>query len=287
MSLKNSTFYKRFEIGILSSLSQLSQKHFSYTFNSLNKLFRKYPITTSVETELGQLELLKVTDNETHLHISHLQRLRLYRNGIAPRLNHLLSQYQIADINFTTDDLVVDCGANIGELTRGLQDRHELSAICIEPDDREIAALRLNTNRDKTNVYQTLLWNKTESVPFYQANVSGDSSIFGGKKDAKMSQRPATTLDELLARDTLYQAKGKIKLLKLEAEGAEPEILEGAGKILQTVEYIAADCGPERGPNHENTLIAVWNQLAKHDFTPIIFDHTRTVLLCKNTRIIK
>ena len=287
MSDKNSSIRKRIEIGILSILSNLSQKQFSNTFNLLNQLFRKYPITTSAETVIDQLELLRVTDQKSHLYICHPQRLRLYRNGITSRLDHLLAQYQLAEIDFAVDDLIVDCGANIGELTRGLQDRHNVSAICIEPDDREAAALQLNTDEDKTNNYQTLLWNKTESVPFYQANVTGDSSIFDGTKDAKMSQRPATTLDELLSKDILYQAKGRIKLLKLEAEGAEPEILEGADKILPTVEYITADCGPERGPAHENTVIAVWNQLEMHGFTPIIFDHTRTVIVFKNTCLVR
>jgi len=287
MSHKNSSVHKRIEIGVLSFLSNLKPEQFSSTFNFFNKLVKKYPITTAVQTTANQMTLLKVTDEHSQLYISHPQRLRLYRNGITPRLDHLLAQYQLADIDFAVDDLIIDCGANIGEFTRGLQNRHNVAAISIEPDDLEIAALELNTNKDKTHVYQTLLWNKTESVPFHQANVTGDSSIFGSDKNTEQHQRPATTLNELLAKDTLYQAKGRIKLLKLEAEGAEPEILEGADNILSSVEYITADCGPERGPAHENTLIAVWRQLAKHGFTPIIFDHTRTVLVCKNTRLVK
>ena len=39
----------------------------------------------------------------------------------------------------------------------------------------------------------------------------------------------------------------KIKLLKVEAEGAEPEVLLGTAKILKRIEFISVDCGPERG----------------------------------------
>ena len=53
----------------------------------------------------------------------------------------------------------------------------------------------------------------------------------------------------------------KIKLLKLEAEGAEPEILEGLGEKLNLVEYISADLGYERGVHCESTLVPVTNYL--------------------------
>ena len=33
----------------------------------------------------------------------------------------------------------------------------------------------------------------------------------------------------------------KIKLLKLEAEGAEPEVIIGSLKVLKYIDYIAAD----------------------------------------------
>ena len=38
-----------------------------------------------------------------------------------------------------------------------------------------------------------------------------------------------------------------VKCLKLEAEGAESEILEGIGEKLDLIEYIAADLGFEGG----------------------------------------
>jgi hypothetical protein len=46
----------------------------------------------------------------------------------------------------------------------------------------------------------------------------------------------------------------KIALLKLEAEGAEPEILQGAQKTLENTVAIAADLGPERGIDELRTF---------------------------------
>ena len=38
----------------------------------------------------------------------------------------------------------------------------------------------------------------------------------------------------------------KIKLLKIEAEGAELEVLKGSIKTIKKTEYITVDYGPER-----------------------------------------
>lgn len=39
----------------------------------------------------------------------------------------------------------------------------------------------------------------------------------------------------------------RIRFLKVEAEGAELEVLEGAGDMLRSIDWIAADLGFERG----------------------------------------
>jgi len=70
-----------------------------------------------------------------------------------------------------------------------------------------------------------------------------------------------------------------IKLLKLEAEGAEPEILQGAKQTLPHVMYVAADLGPERGIKNDNTVIPVMGILAGYGFVPIKFSFERGVML--------
>lgn len=52
----------------------------------------------------------------------------------------------------------------------------------------------------------------------------------------------------------LKNSLDKIKILKIEGEGAEPDILQGAASILDRLEYICVDCGPERGLAKDSTL---------------------------------
>ena len=86
-----------------------------------------------------------------------------------------------------------------------------------------------------------------------------------------------TTLDKEIAK-----IQQKIKLIKLEAEGFEPEILQGLKKYLNYVEYISIDCGFERGLNQESTIAECSNYLIKNNFKIINFEaKTRIVTLFK------
>ena len=76
-----------------------------------------------------------------------------------------------------------------------------------------------------------------------------------------------------------------IKLLKVEAEGFEPEVIEGAEETLIRTEYICVDFGSERGIEQENTVIEVNNILLKNNFDLIQFSDYRYIGLYKNTKL--
>ena len=77
------------------------------------------------------------------------------------------------------------------------------------------------------------------------------------------------TIDQFIKQNKI---KGKkIKLLKLEAEGYEPEILQGCQNNLENIEYISADLGPERGLSNQCTIVEVTNFLICKDFKTIDF----------------
>ena len=79
----------------------------------------------------------------------------------------------------------------------------------------------------------------------------------------------------------------RIKLIKLEAEGFEPEILQGLKKHLNLIEYITIDCGFERGIKLESTIAVCSNYLIKNNFKMIDFNTRlhRVVALFKNLYI--
>ncbi len=184
-------------------------------------------------------------------------------------------------IAFDDEDIVIDVGANIGELSKGLSMDRSLRIVAIEPEQLEFVSLQKNLEGSDAETFNCLLWSCSADLDFYSANDTGDSSVFKPRNNIEPSPRKAMALDELASCSKILSGDGPIKLLKLEAEGAEPEILEGASRILQRIEYIAADVGPERGLSKESTLIPVQTILMDYGFVPVKFGLPRAVMLFK------
>lgn len=218
--------------------------------------------------------------DELEINVGYSKRLPFYINGIERRLNGLMSQYMLEKIDFRSGDTVIDCGANIGEVGMALTRRIEgLRYIAFEPSNPEHRLCKENNNSHE--VVQKALWRDSGTVKFYQKSETADSSIIPMSSDLTPVEVQATSLDDYASDNKLR----KIKLLKLEAEGAEPEILEGAESCLPIIEFIAADLGPERGEDSANTFTPVVNALLARDFKIIGFHHKRSTILMKNSKL--
>lgn len=121
---------------------------------------------------------------------------------------------------------------------------------------------------------------ESNNVEFYLSDEFGDSSILPINNYTKKITIETTTLDK-----EIDKIKKKIKLIKIEAEGFEPEILQGLKKNLNYVEYITIDCGFERGMKQECTIAECSNYLIKNNFKMIDFGYPRIVTLFKNLDI--
>jgi FkbM family methyltransferase len=210
------------------------------------------------------------------------RRLKYYIDGIDYRFSHLIKEYCITEDVLQCIDpngLVVDCGANIGEFSMALNyfNKNE-NFICFEPDPTEFNVLKKNLSQYKTTFVNAPLSDKSKTVRFGLLNDTGDSSILNFE-DASIQfiELQATTLDSELLN------MGKIELLKLEAEGHEPEILKGALKTLNLIKFIAVDAGFER--SGKSTFHEVTSILLDNDFELIDFSTPRYTLLFKNKKL--
>ena len=59
-------------------------------------------------------------------------------------------------------------------------------------------------------------------------------------------------------------------------------MLQGCEEILNNIQYISVDLGPERGVKKECTLVEVTNLLVSKGFKLIDFKYSRSVILFKN-----
>ena len=223
----------------------------------------------------GSFELIGLCD-ET-LVISRLVRLPKYREGISSRILNLQAQYLTAALEFGVDECVVDVGANIGEFGKFWSSR-SYSVYAFEPDPTEFNALAENLKGQ--SIYNCGLWNESTTLTFYSANDSGDSSIIEpGFYTSKIELR-VTRIDDI-------EIPSDVGLLKIEAEGAEPEILEGAVNTLKKTRYVTVDVGEERGVAAESTLVDVCNIMYSSGFELLDFNPKRLVVLFRNMSLTK
>lgn len=118
------------------------------------------------------------------------------------------------------------------------------------------------------------LWNSDGQLDFYLSSEGADSSLIKPAQFDTVIQLPTRRLADIV--------QGPIKLLKIEAEGAEPEVLKGAEPLLPQVVWISADVGYERGVDQESTLPAVVNYLLGQNFELVDVTHDRVVALFQN-----
>jgi FkbM family methyltransferase len=136
--------------------------------------------------------------------------------------------------------------------------------IGIEPSPPDFETLKLNTD-NKCRIINKGLGNTNGTLPFYISLSEADSSFIKPNHFTKIINIPVIRLDKLIEELNL----NRIKLLKVEAEGYEPEVLEGLADKIEMCEYIAIDGGYERGVKNEQTFTAVTNYLLDNNFKMI------------------
>ena len=199
-------------------------------------------------------------------------------NNYEIQLKKIFDTYCIETIDLQNGDLVLDCGANIGELFLSIKKRGiEIDYIGFEPDKEAFSCLEFNTSSTENNHFNLGLSNNNDKKKFYFDSEGGNSSFvdFGSHKFEIL---------ETVRLDSLKFDK-KIKLLKIDAEGYEPEVLEGALGLIENIENISVDFGAERGKKGSTTLVKVNQILSENNFELVELSEYRLVGLYKNSLI--
>lgn len=229
----------------------------------------------SIEAKDGHLIATDSHGNKINYAFQH--RTPFYKAGISGRLRELLSDYMLDKIDIPDNATIIDCGANIGEVGMGLRLKSEtINYHAFEPSEQEYQLCQLNNPMGICS--RAALWKRTETLTFYSKKASADSSAIEMDGFDTIVKVDAITLDDYCQQKNIED----IFILKLEAEGAEPEVLEGAKGILPKIHYITADCGFERGKEKASTAPDVVNFLLHHGFEMVEIRQKRTTILFRN-----
>jgi FkbM family methyltransferase len=202
--------------------------------------------------------------------------LFFYQDGTYNRGNIIAEDYFINKIHFKKNDVVIDVGANNGDLYLYFLYRNlKINYIGIEPSLVEFSNLKYNCYNAKLLNYA--VYQKSDlKINFYISSEWGDSSLFKIKSYSKKTIVKTVTLDQVVKN---YKA---VKLIKIEAEGAEPECLNGLINQYKKVDYISIDAGFERGIKQESTIVECINIMNRKNFKLINFNPKRFCILFKN-----
>jgi FkbM family methyltransferase len=228
-----------------------------FLYLKLNSWLRKLaPLKISlVKNDLSKFgKVYKLGDSVSgnNLYISRIKRFYKYKLGLENRFSILSRKYFLNSSILGECDFFCDVGANIGEVSI-LAKRYnpDIHIIAVEPDPRESQVLRMNLPDVKH--FGVFLDSFQESKLVTLQNDSGDTRLmnsldYSNLNDKKIWQHRLFT--ELIQTDTLDNVLHDISFshgfLKLEAEGFEPEVLEGGLNQLEKFKYIAIDVTEER-----------------------------------------
>lgn len=196
-----------------------------------------------------------VTVGGDSIRIPTLRRSQRYVNGIAAKQASLAAKYGVPEFYTPRPgDVVIDIGANVGEFSRHCA-LLGARVIAFEPDPAVHTCLRHNVAGLPVEPIERALWSGEQDLSFYSAFDTADSSLIKPEANIRaVATVKAVPLDSVEA----LRGVAEITLLKMDGEGAEPEILAGARATMPRIRRIAVDCSPERaGEDTARPVIAL------------------------------
>ena len=160
-----------------------------------------------------------------------------------------LDEYGLARIHFDRGDIVVDVGAHVGIFAIYVAKRHpDISVLAFEPDPVNFSNLLANIEANRVaNVIPHRLAITRHGRPFTIDRPPDNSGAAGGYFSRPEGYARSTV--DSITLDAVFEcyAMRRCKLLKIDCEGAEHEILTSTS-VLDRVEWLS-------GEFHTNELL--------------------------------
>lgn len=165
-------------------------------------------------------------------------------------LGEVSSVYKLPEMDFNPGDVVIDVGANVGAISCWIGVHHpEVRVYAFEPVKPSYDLLVENLEANGcTNVqaFNMAITGDGRDVSVYGAldENAGGASVYLDDGNGEVFHAKSVTLAEFMES----QAIERVRLLKLDCEGSEYEILESSWDVLARVDAVRAEF-------HENDLI--------------------------------
>jgi FkbM family methyltransferase len=142
--------------------------------------------------------------------------------------------YTLDQVRLRPDDIVLDCGANVGVYTRKALEAGARTVVSIEPTPENVECLRRNFAREieagRVILVAKGVWDKEDVLTLHvdPQNTAAASFIISKKEWKDVLEVPLTTIDRLAEELKLP----RVDFIKMDIEGAEIRALEGARQTI-------------------------------------------------------
>ena len=266
---------------IFNLIRKTKHNTFANTFNFYTRFLTKDNFKLRVNYKGDDIYFLK--DYLSEIYLQEPYRIISFLRTIKFRLDKLADEYFLHDINLKNGDIVLDCGANIGELYLSIKNFvNEINYISFEPSELDYEILILNAPDGQNN--KIALSDFNGSTTLYVNTKKADSSINYIPNSTHTEEVKVCKLDNFLDQD-----EKRIAFFKLEAEGHELEVLRGSIETLKRINFISADLGSEKFNKtkkiFEDTYKATNQFLLDNNFDLIKKHSYRDTYLYKNSTL--
>jgi FkbM family methyltransferase len=186
---------------------------------------------------------------------------------------------------YKKDGLIIDCGANIGNHTVYFAKILKANVIAFEPEPHNSTCLEinlaLNEISNKVQIHRYALGANSGSAVL-RMNIEANFGSFSASKklnpqsievvEENLVNVMVKTLDESLLN--YVNSRQAVSIIKIDVEGMELEVLQGASKLIEiSLPIIAVECFSQR------YLIGIESYLSKYSYFPIeVLNSTPTFL---------
>jgi len=157
-------------------------------------------------------------------------------------------------LNGETPKTLIDIGSNIGEFSYFALYKYKpnIDIFCFDPDPIAIKCIENNLSDFDFNLNPIALSDKNRESTLWLKPETADSSLHKSSSNSVEFKVQTRTLDEVFSQINFSRPA----LLKMDAEGHEPEVLEGGRKTLERIDFVTIDGGLERSGNSTSSEVA-------------------------------
>lgn len=263
-TLNYDIYFKNKISACLFSLTQYTFKGSTSIFFSIFNLFFRSSI------------YLKINSTFYHWHIDTLSDFRLLRGDFNSTLGKYQSEigYEGIDLYFVKNllvngDIVIDIGANKGFYT--------LFFSTFVGNDGKVIAFEAYY-KNFSFLFQRIIsrWNLINVIPFNFILGDNNSSSVSMKKPFFFDDGTGLFFQKSQVKNSIYQRKvdsildcfnfKAIKLIKIDVEGGEFEVLKGCTNVIEITDYLLIEISDASTKRFGNTIQDIYSFLSERKF---------------------